>query len=53
MGLIREFTGGNPGIQQSLNRMYKEEPAMQARTGIDPALSEYIGKAMAAARQES
>ena len=51
MGLIREFTGGNPGIQQSLNRMYKEEPAMQTRTGIDPALSEYIGKAMAAARQ--
>lgn len=52
MGLIREFTGGNPGIQQSLNRMYKEEPSMQARTGIDQALSEYIGKAMAAARQE-
>ena len=53
MGLIREFTGGNPGIQQSLNRMYREEPAMQARTGIDPALSGYIGKAMAASRQES
>lgn len=53
MGLVREFTGGDPGIQQSLNRMYKEEPSLQARTGIDPALSEYIGKAMAAARQGS
>jgi DNA-binding transcriptional MerR regulator len=48
--LLREFTGGNPGIQQGLNRMYSEEPEVRSRTGIDPALMEYIGKAIAAAK---
>jgi DNA-binding transcriptional MerR regulator len=46
--LLREFTGGNPGIQQGLNTMYAEEPEVRSRTGIDPALMEYIGKAIAA-----
>lgn len=46
--LLSEFTGGDPGIQQSLNRMYAQEPSVRERTGIDPALMEYIGKAMAA-----
>ena len=49
--LLREFTGGNPGIQKGLNTMYEEEPEVRSRTGIDPALMEYIGKAFAAARQ--
>jgi DNA-binding transcriptional MerR regulator len=48
--LLREFTGGNPGIQQGLNRMYSEEPEVRGRTGIDPALMDYIGKAIAAAK---
>ncbi len=51
--LLAEFTGGNPGIQQSLNRMYQQEPAVQTRTGIDPALMEYVGKAMAAGRGQA
>jgi len=46
--LLREFTGGNPGIQKGLNTMYAEEPEVRSRTGIDPALMEYIGKAFAA-----
>jgi DNA-binding transcriptional MerR regulator len=50
MGLVREFTGGNPGIQQGLNKMYSEEPEARERTGIDPALMEYVGKAIAAAK---
>lgn len=50
--LLREFTGGNPGIQQGLNRMYGEEPEVRTRTGIDPALMEYIGRAFAAAKKE-
>ena len=45
--LLAEFTGGDPGIQQSLNRMYQQEPSVQTRTGIDPALMEYVGRAMA------
>jgi DNA-binding transcriptional MerR regulator len=44
--LLAEFTGGDPGIQQSLNRMYQQEPSVQTRTGIDPALMEYVGRAM-------
>lgn len=26
MGLVQEFTGGNPSIQSSLSRMYEQEP---------------------------
>ena len=47
-GLLREFTGGDPAIQQSLNRMYENESGVRERTGIDPALMEYLSKAMAA-----
>ncbi len=47
--LLREFTGGDAGIQHSLNSMFKQEPAtMQQHTGIDPALMAYAGKAVAA-----
>jgi len=46
--LVREFTGGDSGIQRSLNSMFKQEPAaMQTRTGIDPALMEYACRAIA------
>jgi MerR family transcriptional regulator, thiopeptide resistance regulator len=48
--LLAEFTGGDPGIQQGLNRMYQQEPDMQQRTGLDPALMAYVGKAMAAGK---
>ena len=41
-GLVREFTGGDAGIQRSLNTMFKQEPGtMQAQSGIDPQLMAY------------
>jgi MerR family transcriptional regulator, thiopeptide resistance regulator len=45
-GLIQEFSGGNPGIEASLQTMYANEPEVRARSGIDPDLAAYIGKAM-------
>lgn len=52
MGLVQEFTGGNPGITQSLGRMYKEETTV---AGLDTAhmrqMMEYVGKAMAASKK--
>lgn len=44
--LIEEFTGGDPGIAASLERMYQEEPAARERAGLDPELAAYIGQAM-------
>jgi hypothetical protein len=51
MGLVQEFTGGNPGIAESVKTMYKEETTMQV-PGMDMSAMrqamEYIGKAMQA-----
>lgn len=47
-GLLLEFTGGDTAIQQSLNRMHADEPSVRQKTGIDPELMEYVGRAMAA-----
>ncbi len=52
-GLVQEFTGGNPGIEQSLRNMYSHEgPALQQRLGNvpDPELFAYVSKANAAAK---
>jgi MerR family transcriptional regulator, thiopeptide resistance regulator len=47
-GLVREFTGGNPGIEQSLKRMYQQESNIH---GMEVApmreLGDYISKAFA------
>lgn len=55
LSLIREFTGGDAGIQASLSRMYRREggPKVLNRHGysLDDKLWEYYGKAMTAARQ--
>lgn len=52
--LLREFTGGDAGIQRSLNRMFRAEPAtMQQHTGIDPALMAYACRAIAALPAEA
>ncbi|MBF2016646.1 MAG: MerR family transcriptional regulator [Rivularia sp. T60_A2020_040] len=46
--LIAEFTGGNPGIEQSLNTMYQQEKVETASRGIgDRPLWEYMGRAIA------
>jgi len=45
--LVREFTGGNAGIQQSANTMFRENPdEMRERTGIDPQLMAYACRAI-------
>lgn len=47
--LVEEFTGGDPGIRQSLESVYREEESVQ---GMDVAamrpLMEYVGRAWAA-----
>jgi len=48
--LIEAFTGGDPGIRQSLNTMYKQEgPAKASRGMVDEAVMAYIGQTMKAA----
>ena len=46
--LLAAFTQGDPGIQQSLNKMWTENPDMgkQWDLPMDAALMEYIGRAM-------
>lgn len=48
MALVAEFTGGNPAIEQSLQRMYTQETSVRQQAGIDPEMFAYIGQAMAA-----
>ena len=43
--LIAQFTGGDPGIRESLNRMYSEKAS---RGAVDPELSDYLARARAA-----
>jgi len=49
MGLVREFTGGDPGIQRSLNNMWSQEENIHGmETGPMREIGEYISRAMAA-----
>jgi DNA-binding transcriptional MerR regulator len=50
--LVDEFTGGNPEIERSVARLYREEPGARERMGLDAQIFEYINRAMAAARKE-
>ncbi len=45
MGLVAEFTGGDAGIARSVSELYRDEPAVRQRSGLDPAIMEWIGKA--------
>jgi DNA-binding transcriptional MerR regulator len=48
--LVDEFTGGDPGIQQSLNKMYQQEQPQDIHPAMDPRMreyGEYMRKAMA------
>lgn len=46
-GLINEFTGGDPGIYQSLKTMYQQEGAAQASHGmVDTDVMAFVAKAM-------
>lgn len=46
--LVHEFTGGNPGIEQALGRLYEQEEGLRQQTGLDPQLMAYVGKAQTA-----
>lgn len=49
-GLIAAFTGGNAGVEQSLNRLWTEQgDALRAKHGYDhpPGMQEYIQQALA------
>lgn len=51
--LVNAFTGGDPGIRESLGRLWKEQgPNLAAQYGseYDPSLFEYVGRANAAAK---
>jgi DNA-binding transcriptional MerR regulator len=52
MGLVGEFTGGNPGIEKAVGHMWQQETTV---AGFDTAnmrkLMEYIGKAGQAAKK--
>jgi DNA-binding transcriptional MerR regulator len=49
--LIRMFTGGDPGIEAGLQRMYEQEgPARASRGVADPADLEYLERARAVSR---
>jgi MerR family transcriptional regulator, thiopeptide resistance regulator len=53
MGLVREFTAGNPSIERSVARVWQEETTV---AGIDTAsmrkMMEYIGRAQAGERKD-
>jgi DNA-binding transcriptional MerR regulator len=54
MALVNAFTGGDPGIERSLGRLWKEQGdtiAAQHDSRYDPrGVMEYIGRAMAAVK---
>jgi DNA-binding transcriptional MerR regulator len=50
MELIRSFTGGDPGIAQSLRTMYREEEGLRERTGLDSEIVAYVSRACEAAK---
>ncbi len=52
MGLVEEFTGGDPGIERSLNNVWNEETEIHAMRAADVrGMGEYISKAMAASKE--
>jgi len=46
--LVQSFTGGDPGITQSLKTMYQQEPAAREKSGLDPAIFAYVNRALSA-----
>jgi MerR family transcriptional regulator, thiopeptide resistance regulator len=55
MGLVREFTGGDPGIEKSLRTMYETKSAQDIHPSMDPRMFEYmayINKAIAAGKAQ-
>jgi DNA-binding transcriptional MerR regulator len=52
--LIEQFTGGDPGMRESLGRMYREQGVDTASRGaVSAELMAYVGKALAVSRDAS
>jgi DNA-binding transcriptional MerR regulator len=52
--LINAFTGGDPGLENSLNRLWREQgDKLSAQYGYDPKLMEYLGQVQQAFDQSS
>ena len=47
MDLVQEFTGGDPGITQSLKNLYAGEPGVAAERGLDSEIFAFVKKALA------
>lgn len=47
--LVHETTGPDVPTLKAMRTMYEGEPGLQAQTGLDPRMFEYIGRAWAAA----
>lgn len=48
-GLVGEFTGGDAGIQHSLNNLWRQEESVYGmETAAMRALGEYVSQALAA-----
>ena len=43
--LITAFTGGDPGIRESLANAYQDQPGAMQQFGIENSMMEWIGKA--------
>lgn len=46
MELVEMFTGGDPGITESLKNFYRGEPQFAAQQGLDGEVSRYVQRAM-------
>lgn len=46
MELVHEFTGGDPGITQSLKNLYAGEPQFAAQQSLDSEIFSYVRKAL-------
>ncbi|NPV92391.1 MAG: MerR family transcriptional regulator [Firmicutes bacterium] len=50
--LVSMFTGGDPGIENTLKQRYQESPNYAAQYGMDQKLFEYAGRAIEALKKK-
>jgi DNA-binding transcriptional MerR regulator len=51
LGLVDEFTGGNPGIAAAVRKMWQDQPSIGEHRGITRELGEYVGQATQAVKR--
>lgn len=49
--MIEAFTGGDPGIAQSLRTMYQQESSVREQSGLDPEIFSYVNRAWESGRE--